>query len=108
MVFPHNKAIGTLDSTADVGILLATYCEASNIERLIFEIERLPIKSQILVVDDYSPDGTAYLVRKLQKKYHNILLIVRQGKSGLGTAITDGFKTFLLQKSSKKNHSYRC
>ena len=40
----------------------------TNIERLIIEIEGLPINSQILVVDDSSPDGTADLVRKLQKK----------------------------------------
>lgn len=95
----NDVSVGNLNFTADVGILLATYCEATNIERLIVEIEGLPINSQILVVDDSSPDGTADLVSRLQKKYPNILLIVRPGKFGLGTAITAGFKTFLSLKN---------
>ena len=102
MSFTHDLAIGNLDFSPDVGVLLATYCEATNIERLIVEIEGLPINSLILVVDDSSPDGTADLVNRLQKKYPNILLTVRQGKFGLGTAITDGFKTFLSLKNPPK------
>jgi dolichol-phosphate mannosyltransferase len=96
------KTIGNLDFNADVGVLLATYCEAPNIERLIVEIESMPIDSHIVVVDDSSPDGTADLVKKLQKKYPNILLLVRPGKFGLGTAITDGFKAFLSLKNPPK------
>jgi dolichol-phosphate mannosyltransferase len=98
----NDVAIGNSDLIADVGILLATYCEAANIERLIVEIESLHINSLILVVDDSSPDGTAGLVSRLQQKYPNILLIVRPGKFGLGTAITDGFKTFLSLKFPPK------
>ena len=103
MLLTSDMAIGNLDLGADLGILLATYCEATNIERLIVEIEGLLINSQILVVDDSSPDGTADLVRMLQTKYPNILLIVRPGKFGLGTAITDGFKTFLSLKNPPKS-----
>ncbi|NWF87662.1 polyprenol monophosphomannose synthase, partial [Candidatus Bathyarchaeota archaeon] len=62
------------------------------------EIERLQQKISILVIDDSSPDGTANIVRSLQKEYNNILLLVRPKKSGLGTAITDGFRTFLSLK----------
>jgi dolichol-phosphate mannosyltransferase len=83
-------------------VLLATYCESPNIRRLIVEIENLPINSQILVIDDSSPDKTADLVRGLQKTYPNILLLVRPGKFGLGTAITDGFKAFLSLKNPPK------
>jgi dolichol-phosphate mannosyltransferase len=83
-------------------MLLATYNEAPNIERLVVEIENLPVNSQILVIDDSSPDGTAQIVRSLQQRYPNILLLVRPGKFGLGTAITDGFKAFLSLKNPPK------
>jgi dolichol-phosphate mannosyltransferase len=97
-----NRIEGNLDYNAQIGVLLATYCESSNIERLIKEIENLELNSQILVMDDNSPDETAEIVRSLQKKYSNILLFVRPGKFGLGTAITDGFKVFLSAKNPPK------
>jgi dolichol-phosphate mannosyltransferase len=86
---------GNLGINSEVGILLPTYCEAANISRLIHEIESLNLNCSILVIDDSSPDGTADLVRNLRKEYSNILIFVRPRKSGLGTAITDGFKVFL-------------
>lgn len=55
-----------------------------------------------MVIDDSSPDGTANIIRSLQKKHNNILLLVRSKKSGLGTAITDGFHTFLSLKYPPK------
>ncbi len=90
-----NQLTGNLEANSKVGVILPTYCEAQNIEKLITEIESLPLNKSILVIDDYSPDGTAQIVEKLQKKYRNLLLFVRPQKSGLGTAITDGFKIFL-------------
>lgn len=86
---------GYLNIVSDVGIILPTYCEASNIKNLIEEIEGLNLNVSILVIDDSSPDGTAEIVRNLQKKHENILLYVRPQKLGLGTAITDGFRIFL-------------
>jgi len=76
-------------------VILPTYCESQNIEGLIIDIENLGLDASILVVDDSSPDGTAERVRKMQSKYDNILLRVRPAKLGLGTAITDGFQTYL-------------
>ena len=93
---------GNLEAGSQIGILLATYCEAQNIKRLITEIESIQPSAQILVIDDSSPDGTAAVVRNLQKKYQNILLLVRPGKFGLGTAITDGFKVFLSLENPPK------
>jgi dolichol-phosphate mannosyltransferase len=87
---------------AEVGVILPTYQEAENIAKLIDEIENLPLDASILVIDDSSPDSTAENVRKMQKKYGNILLCIRPGKSGLGTAITDGFKMFLSLKAPPK------
>ncbi len=89
---------GNADVNSQVGVILPTYCEAQNIERLIPEIENLSMDASILVVDDSSPDGTADAVKKLQERYPNIILLVRPQKLGLGTAITDGFKVFLSFK----------
>jgi dolichol-phosphate mannosyltransferase len=93
---------GNLGVNSEVGVILPTYCEAGNIGKLIVEIENLPLNASILVMDDSSPDKTAEIVKKLQRKYGNILLCVRPEKSGLGTAITDGFKIFLSLKNSPR------
>jgi len=93
---------GNLDINSEIGVILPTYCEAQNIERLIDEIENLKLFTCILVIDDSSPDGTSDIVRKCQKKHGNILLFERPKKFGLGTAITDGFKIFLSLKNPPK------
>jgi dolichol-phosphate mannosyltransferase len=93
---------GNLDVSSEIGIILPTYCEAANIEKLILELENSSLNAAILVIDDSSPDGTADLVRKLQRKYGNVLLLVRSKKLGLGTAITDGFRIFLSVKKTPK------
>jgi glycosyltransferase involved in cell wall biosynthesis len=79
-----------------VAVMLPTYNEVENIENLIHDIQSLNLDLTIAVIDDSSPDGTADIVRKLQKKRPGkIHLVSRSDKLGLGTAITDGFK-FLL------------
>jgi dolichol-phosphate mannosyltransferase len=83
-------------------VILPTYREAENIANLIDEIEDLPLNTSILVIDDSSPDRTAEIVKNLQKKYDNLLLCVRPKKSGLGTAITDGFQIFLSLRFSPR------
>lgn len=93
---------GNVKIGSDIGVILPTYCEAASIEKLINEIESLKLNISILVIDDFSSDGTANIVRKLQAKYPNILLFVRPQKSGLGTAITDGFRIFLSLKNRPK------
>jgi dolichol-phosphate mannosyltransferase len=93
---------GNTNIHSDIGIILPTYCEADNVGRLIPELESLDLDTSILVVDDSSPDGTADLIRKLQKRYNNVLLLTRKRKSGLGTAITDGFKVFISLKNPPK------
>jgi dolichol-phosphate mannosyltransferase len=93
---------GNRNVKSDVGVILPTYCEAENITKLIDEIESLDLNISILLIDDSSPDKTASLVRSLQKKYDNIMICIRPRKSGLGTAITDGFKIFLSLKNPPK------
>jgi dolichol-phosphate mannosyltransferase len=75
--------------------MLPTYREAQNIENLIRDIQKLDLNSFIIVIDDSSPDGTANIVRQLQKEYDNLVLFVRPAKLGLGTAITMGFRLLL-------------
>src|SRR4030042_6752549 len=93
---------GNINIHSDIGIILPTYCEADSVGRLIPELESLNLNASILVIDDSSPDGTADLIRKLQKQYKNVLLLVRKRKSGLGTAITDGFRVFLSLQNPPK------
>lgn len=85
-----------------VAILLPTFCEASNIERLIREIENLILKVIIIVIDDSSSDKTPEIVQNLNDEYGNIILISRPTKLGLGTAITDGFRYALRMEPQPK------
>ena len=67
-------------------IIIPTYNEKENIDKIIPAILSQPIPVEILVVDDNSPDGTTGIVRELQKNNKKIHLITRKGKLGLGTA----------------------
>ena len=86
---------GNAKANSRIGIILPTYCEVQNIEKLITEINALHLNATILVIDDNSPDHTADVVRKLQDKIANLLLLERPQKAGLGSAITDGFRAYL-------------
>lgn len=94
--------IGGEVGNAEIGIILPTYREAENISKLIEDVEALKLNASILVIDDSSPDATAEIVQEKQRKYKNVFLCIRPKKSGLGTAITDGFKFFLSQKPMPK------
>ncbi len=72
-----HQLLGNLKIDAKIGVMLPTYCESQNVEKLIGEIEQLPLDASILVIDDSSPDGTSDTVKQLQKKYPNILLGIR-------------------------------
>jgi len=73
-------------------IIIPTYNEIENIEKLIKDIIMIDHTLDILIVDDNSPDGTGKLVEKLKEEYNNLILIHREGKLGLGTAYVTGFK----------------
>lgn len=93
---------GNFGISSKIGVILPTYGEAENIANLINDIEALNLNASILVIDDLSPDHTAEIVRDMQQKYSNIILCVRPKKTGLGTAITDGFKIFLSLSNMPK------
>lgn len=73
-------------------IIIPTYNEIDNIERMIETIFTLYPQVSLLIIEDGSPDGTADVVKRLQSKYENLHIIERQGKLGLGTAYITGFK----------------
>jgi dolichol-phosphate mannosyltransferase len=77
-------------------IIIPTFNEVENIDKLIREIKAVDSNVHILVVDDNSPDGTGQRVNKLKQEIDDIYLIEREGKKGLGTAYVAGFK-FALQ-----------
>ncbi|MBQ5662836.1 MAG: polyprenol monophosphomannose synthase [Bacteroidaceae bacterium] len=78
---------------SDSVIIIPTYNEKENIERMIRTLISLEHCFDILVVDDGSPDGTAAIVKALQGEFpQRVFLIERSGKLGLGTAYIAGFK----------------
>jgi dolichol-phosphate mannosyltransferase len=84
---------------SDSLIIIPTYNEKENIEKIILKVFSLEKSFHILIVDDGSPDGTANIVKNLQKKYPTQLHIQeRTGKLGLGTAYIHGFK-WALERS---------
>lgn len=78
-------------------IIIPTFNESQNIEPLIrttFHMTSISLDPHILVVDDNSPDGTAAIVEKLIRSQFTdrLFLMVRNRKSGLGTAYIEGFQ----------------
>ena len=72
-------------------VIIPTYNEAENIERMLHRIADSLPKAGILVVDDGSPDGTGDLVKAAAAELPDVHLLTRSGKSGLGSAYRAGF-----------------
>jgi len=84
---------------SDSLIIIPTYNEKENIEKIIRKVFSLEKSFHILIVDDGSPDGTGNIVKNLQSQFDDQLHIEeRTGKLGLGTAYIHGFK-WALQKN---------
>ena len=84
---------------SDSIVIIPTYNEIENVERMVEVVLGLEKEFDLLFVDDASPDGTADLIRELQQKHgHRINLEERQGKLGLGTAYIHGFKWALSRE----------
>ena len=80
-------------STPRALVVIPTYNEAGNIERMLQKIFSLNLpKLEVLIVDDNSPDGTADLVKLRSRFDPRVHLIQRTGKMGLGTAYVAGFQ----------------
>ena len=90
LVLPSTR--GTVSNAI---VIIPTYNEKENISLIIEATFDLPKDFDVLIVDDNSPDGTAEIVKDLQKTYNTsttrLQLLERQGKQGLGTAYIAGF-----------------
>ena len=74
-------------------VVIPTYNEIENVEKLLRMVIALPKRFDILVVDDNSPDGTGLKVKELMSQFPDQLFLEeRKGKLGLGTAYIHGFK----------------
>ncbi len=83
-------------------VIIPTFNEKENIERIVRKVFSLSVQFNILIVEDNSPDGTAAIVRKLMAEFPGRLFMEeRKGKLGLGTAYIHGFKWAL-----SNNYSY--
>lgn len=78
---------------SDSIVIIPTYNEKENIENIIRAVFGLEKTFHILIIEDGSPDGTASIVKELQKEFpERLFMIERKGKLGLGTAYICGFK----------------
>lgn len=84
---------------SDSVVIIPTYNEKENIEAIIRAVYALSRPFDILIIDDGSPDGTANIVKSLQKSFANSLFMLeRKGKQGLGTAYIAGFRWAIEHK----------
>jgi dolichol-phosphate mannosyltransferase len=81
-----------MDNQQTALIVIPTYNEAENLERLIEQIHALPVLFHMLVVDDNSPDGTGEIADRLTAEQPTVHVLHRRGKQGLGTAYIAGFR----------------
>jgi dolichol-phosphate mannosyltransferase len=88
MTLPFNKSL----------IIIPTFNEIDNIERMITTLLGLYPEISLLIIEDGSPDGTADVVKRLMQKHSKLNIIERKGKLGLGTAYITGFK-WALERS---------
>lgn len=83
---------------SDSLVIIPTYNEKENIEKIIRKVLSLTPSFEVLIIDDGSPDGTAEIVKALQVEFPGQLhLEQRSGKLGLGTAYIHGFKWALAR-----------
>lgn len=92
-------------------VIVPTYNEKDNIERLLTAVLSKADNLEILVIDDNSPDKTANIVKTLMPDNPRIHLIERSGKLGLGSAYVRGFKyalerdfDFILEMDADFSH----
>jgi len=84
---------------ADSIVIIPTYNEKENIEKILRKVFSLTVDFHVLIVDDGSPDGTASIVRRLQTEFpERLFMEERSGKLGLGTAYLHGFN-WALQRT---------
>jgi dolichol-phosphate mannosyltransferase len=82
-----------------ITIVIPTFNEAKNLEKLVEQIFSLHPAYNIIVVDDNSPDGTGDIADALARKYPRLRVIHRPVKAGIGSAYLEGFRAALREKA---------
>lgn len=91
----HHQVISVNDSL----VIIPTYNEKENVEKMLRKIFSLQHPFDVLIIDDGSPDGTAAIVKRLMPEFDKRLFLEeRSGKLGLGTAYIHGFKWAIEKK----------
>jgi dolichol-phosphate mannosyltransferase len=85
----------------EVLVVVPTYNERDNIERVLSDLLALDVDLSVLVVDDNSPDGTGQLVDEIRSRESRVHAIHRPGKMGLGSAYITGFKWALAETDAQ-------
>ncbi|MCK5582619.1 MAG: polyprenol monophosphomannose synthase, partial [Elusimicrobiales bacterium] len=86
-------------NTMKIFVIIATFNEIANIERLLKKVLEITLPIEIVVIDDNSPDGTGKLVDKLKENEKRLHIVHREKKLGLGTAHIAGFK-YSMEKNA--------
>ena len=78
-------------------VVIPTFNERGNIAKLVVTLLGICPEIRVLVVDDHSPDGTAEVVRGLQSRYQNLMLLERMRSPGYGPSLRDAFRKVLAE-----------
>lgn len=96
-------------------VIIPTYNERENIERIVPEILERDPSIDVLIVDDNSPDGTGELADKMAEKNSKIFVMHREKKAGLGTAYKAGFRyaiengyDYIFEMDADFSHDPKC
>jgi dolichol-phosphate mannosyltransferase len=96
-------------------VVIPTYNEKANIERLIPDVLSQDTRIRVLIVDDNSPDGTGDVVERMSSASDRVFVLRRAGKLGLGSAYREGFKIaldhgadILIQMDADFSHDPNC
>lgn len=84
-----------------VFVIVPTYNEAKNISSLVGDILGVAASTQVIIVDDNSPDGTGKIADELSATHPRVRVIHRAGKLGLGTAYLAGFRKALAEDADR-------
>ena len=96
-----------------LSLVVPTYNERENVGKLVEELRAalIGVETEVIVVDDGSPDGTGTTVRGLEKRYtgkrFSVRLIERGGKGGLSSAVIDGWKEARGEVLGVMDHLYQ-
>lgn len=86
---------------SEIVVAIPTYNAKNSIIKTIFGVLNKVKNVIVIVIDDNSPDGTAKIIRKHFHKSKRVKLMVREAKSGRGSAVIHGFKEGLKNKNIK-------